>query len=77
MNPTTLELVLKALAALSALTMEAPQLLAQHWGKDHVQQAVQGTADLMQLVNTVAAVVGAPAPTPSVPVPVVTPPTTP
>lgn len=54
MAPVWLQLLALALQTAPTVISEIQNDISQHWGKDHVQQVLQGANDLQHLANTVA-----------------------
>lgn len=52
---TILNALLPLLAAVPSLEADLSAAFSAHWGKDHVQQAVQGVGVLAKIVNDIAA----------------------
>ena len=55
MNPWVY-ILLKCLAAAPAVSEHLSEAINDHWGKDHVQQALKGLAVVNKIVADVAAV---------------------
>lgn len=63
MNPFSLSLInilVHALAAAPAISQDISDAFSAHWGKDHVQQAVQGVNVLQKIIGDLANVVEPP-----------------
>lgn len=53
MSPIWLQLLGLAVQLAPTLEQEIQNDINQHWGKDHVQQVVQGVNDLQKIVTAV------------------------
>lgn len=52
--PFFAELLIKALAAAPGIINDVEEIVKQHWGKDHVQQAREGIAAVSKVFEDVA-----------------------
>ena len=56
MPPVWLQLLALAIQAAPTVVSQIQNDINQHWGKDHVQQVLQGAGDLQQIASTVVQV---------------------
>lgn len=69
MNPTQvvslINILIHALGAVPTIQGDIQEALQAHWGKDHVQQGLQGLGVLNKIVGDVSNAVGAAPPVPA------------